>query len=229
VACDQNNFDQPCTVHQGYDGTCFNGACLPAGTLALGDACDDILYGAVNYASGICPEGTLCSSGTNSEASEVGTCQPICAVYPTPQDGESIGGACSGGSADWACSSLSWQNSLVTPGVGACYPEDGGACLVGYTQNEFDSCDGYGKDLCGCPLSCVSGLCVYACGPGNGCADPDATCTNSYCFPATCFPDGGCPSSSSACYLGSCYQTCFQPYSCSYTNQMCDSQLRLCL
>jgi hypothetical protein len=227
VACPLSEFSEACVVNQDL-GTCYAGFCLPAGPLTIGEACNDIDTGGVNSSLELCEEGTVCASGANS-AAIAGTCQPICFVHSTSQDGEAGGDFCDG-DPSWGCTGLSWESANFVPGVGVCFPrEDGGSCLVGAPVNELDSCGGYGDDLCACPLSCVSSLCVYDCEPDGGCEDPNTACANGHCFPPPCFPDGGCASATDACYLGACYQTCDAPYECNYTNLACDAQLGLCL
>jgi len=222
VACPLSEFSEACVVNQDL-GTCYAGFCLPAGPLTIGEACNDIDTGGVNSSLELCEEGTVCASGANS-AAIAGTCQPICFVHSTSQDGEAGGDFCDG-DPSWGCTGLSWESANFVPGV----REDGGSCLVGAPVNELDSCGGYGDDLCACPLSCVSSLCVYDCEPDGGCEDPNTACANGHCFPPPCFPDGGCASATDACYLGACYQTCDAPYECNYTNLACDAQLGLCL
>jgi hypothetical protein len=205
-------------VHQAQDGTCYAGFCLPVGPLTIGGACNDIDTGGISSSAQLCELDTICE----------GTCQPFCFLFPTPQNGDLAGDSC--GLSGLACTGMYFETSNLVPGVGVCFPrEDGGTCLVGPPVNELDSCGGAEDDLCACPLSCVSGLCVYECQPDGGCEDPNTSCTDGHCFPPPCFPDGGCASATGGCYLGACYQTCSAPYACYQTNLECDAQLGLCL
>ncbi len=218
MACPLGEFGESCVANQD-EGTCYAGFCLPAGPLTIGEACNDIDTGGISSSSQLCEEGAICE----------GTCQPICFVYATPQDGLNGGDFCEG-DPGWGCTGIYWQSANAVPGVGVCFPRgDGGTCLVGPPVNELDSCGGTDDDLCTCPLSCSSGLCLYTCQTNGDCPDPNTACTNGHCFPPPCFPDGGCASATGGCYLGSCYQTCDAPYACYQTNQMCDAQLGLCL